>query len=95
MTKTDRRMVEKNLDLLFEFEKYVLTHPDTVARIPDDAVVVMQVNGDRQFNQWSRRMGERHAREGHPLVYIKVKKMGPVRSRIKQLKLGPLVAHAS
>ena len=94
MTRMDRQLVENNLDLLFEFEKYVLTHPDTVARIPDDAIIVMQVKGDRRFNQWSRRVGERHAREGHPLVHVTVKKMGPVRSRIKLLELGPLVARA-
>ncbi len=28
MTRMDKKMLEKNLDLIFEFEKYVLEHPE-------------------------------------------------------------------
>ena len=94
MTRTDRLMVEKNLDLIFEFEKYILAHPETAARIPTGAIVVMQVERDKRFNQWSRRVGERHAREGHPMLCVTVKKIGPVRSRIEKLKMGLLAARA-
>lgn len=88
-------MVEKNLDLIFEFEKYVLAHPETVARIPRGAVVVMQVEGDKKFNLWSRRVGEHHAKKGRPLVCATVKKIGPVRSRIERLEIGSFAAVAS
>ena len=88
-------MAEKNLDLIFEFEKYVLTHPEAVSHIPPEAVVVMQVKGDRCFNQWSRSVGERHAKRGHPLVCVTVKKIGPVRSRIERLEVGRVAARAS
>jgi hypothetical protein len=88
-------MVEKNLDLMFEFEKYVLAHPEVASRIPDDAIVVMQVEGDKRFNQWSRRVGEHHAKEGRSLVCVTVKKIGPVRSRIERLEIGRVAARAS
>ncbi|MBI4609222.1 MAG: hypothetical protein HY726_09445 [Candidatus Rokubacteria bacterium] len=88
-------MAEKNLDLIFEFQKYVLTHPETAARIPHGAVVVMQVEGNKQFNQWSWKVGQRHAKEGHPLVCVTVKKIGPVRSRIERLEIGRSAAKAS
>lgn len=95
MTRTDRLMAEKNLDLLFEFEKYVLGHPGTAGRIPVGAIVVMQVEGDKRFNQWSRRVGEHHAKGGHPLVCVTVKKIGSVRSRIERLEIGRVAARAS
>jgi hypothetical protein len=32
MTAAERRLIERNLDLIFEFEKYVLEHPEVGER---------------------------------------------------------------
>jgi hypothetical protein len=53
-------MVEKNLDLIFEFEKYVSQHPEIATDIPQDAVVFMHSEGNERFNRWSRRLAEKH-----------------------------------
>lgn len=37
MTRPDRAMVEKNLDLIFEFERYVAEHPRFAGKIPEKA----------------------------------------------------------
>jgi hypothetical protein len=88
MNRADRAMVEKNLDLIFEFERYVSEHPAFARKIPDDAILVFQVKGDATFNQWTRRIGEKQAKQaGQPIVHITIGKMGPVRSRISSLKL--------
>jgi hypothetical protein len=88
MTRTDRAMVEKNLDLIFEFERYVSEHPAFAKKIPDDAMLVFQVKGDAAFNEWSRRVGEKQAKQQrNSIVQITISKMGPVRSRIASLKL--------
>lgn len=88
MNARDRAMVEKNLDLIFEFERYVAQHPAFAAKIPDDASVVLQIKGDEVFNRWSRRVGEKQARaERRPTVYVTISKLGPVRSRIEALKI--------
>lgn len=89
MTPTAKKLIEKNLDLIFEFEKYVLEHPDIGGQIPKDAVVMMKVEGDEKFNRWSERKAKRQAKKGVPLVCVTVKTMGPVRSRIKALALEP------
>lgn len=62
MTRTDRLMAEKNLDLLFEFEKYVLGHPGTTGRVPVGAIVVMQVEGDKHIrsNELAQNLGSRN-----------------------------------
>lgn len=86
MTRAQKTMVERNLDLIFEFERYVLERPGFAKRIPQDAVVVLQVKDDDAFNRWSRRLGERQAKEEHrPVVHITISKMGPLRSRIEAL----------
>lgn len=87
MTKTDKEMVERNLDLIFEFEKYILEHPDFAEHIPEDATLVMQVEGDEGFNRWSRRLGKRQMESGQSLVYITIKKMSPARSRIEKIDM--------
>ena len=40
MKAAERQLVDKNLDLIFEFEKYVLEHPEFAKKIPRHAVVM-------------------------------------------------------
>lgn len=87
MTAAEKKMMEKNLDLLFEFEKYVLEHPEITEKIPRDAVVFMKLAGDQKFNRWSARWAKRQAKKGQPLISVTVKKLGPIHSRIEGLAL--------
>jgi len=88
MTRTDRAMVEKNLDLIFEFERYVAEHPGFVEKIPNDAILVFQVVGEATFNRWSRRVAQRQAKVARQsIVHVTISKMGPARSRIEALKI--------
>ena len=83
MTAAEKKMIEKNFDLLFEFEKYVLEHPEITEKIPRDAIVFMKLVGNQKFNQWSARWAKRQAKKGQPLISVTVKKLSPVRSRTK------------
>ena len=87
MTAAEKILAEKNLDLIFEFEKYVLEHPEIAEKIPRDAVVFMKVAGDGKFNRWSKRKAKKQAKKGAPLISITVKKLRPVHSRIEGLAL--------
>ena len=88
MTRVDRTMAEKSLDLIFEFERYVSEHPACAGKIPDRAVLVFQVKNDEAFNRWSRRLAQKQSKGGRrPIVHITISKMGPVRSRIEALKI--------
>ncbi len=74
---------QKNAELVTEFDRYVREHPDVSERIPDNALVIMLVEGDDQFNQWSREGAKRQAEKGQPIVYVKIKRIQPIRSRIQ------------
>ena len=88
MTKQDKSMSAKNLDLIFEFEKYVLEHPDFCKKIPRNAVLSMRVEGDEVFNRWSRQLAETQIkRRRRPIVLVTIKKMRPALSRIEELKI--------
>ena len=87
MTAAEKILAEKNLDLIFEFEKYVLEHPEITEKIRRDAVVFMKVAGDGKFNRWSERKAKKQAKKGAPLIAVTVKRLGPVHSRIEGLAL--------
>jgi hypothetical protein len=81
------RYVEKNNVLIREFDKYILEHPEFSDCIPNNALVVMQIEGDEEFNGWARETGRQVAEKNTPMVYIRITELKPVRSRIEKLKL--------
>jgi hypothetical protein len=81
------RYVEKINVLIREFDKYILEHPEFSDRIPNNALVVMQIEGDEEFNGWARETGRQVAEKDMPMVYITITELKPVRSRIEKLKL--------
>jgi hypothetical protein len=78
---------QKNTELIKEFNRYVQEHPKFAEQIPNGAVVIVQMEGDEEFNAWARRLAERREPEGHPIVLVKIKKLKPLRSRIERLEL--------
>jgi hypothetical protein len=88
MKRGEKKMLDKNLDLIFEFEKYVLEHPEFAKRIPRNAIISMRVDGDESFNRWSQRLTERHANGKKKSVFlVNIKKMRPAASRIEKLRI--------
>jgi len=83
----DKEFIDKNLDLIFELEKYILEHPEFAERIPQEAIISLQIEGDEEFNRWSRELAQSQVERGQPIIYIRVKRLGPVRSRIEELEL--------
>jgi len=47
----------------------------------------MQLEGNAKFNQWSRRLAKGHASNSQPIVYVQIRKLKPLRSRIEKLEL--------
>lgn len=80
-------MERKNAELIKEFNRYIREHLEFADSIPDNAVVVMQLEGDEEFNKWSSEVGRSHAEKGQPIVYVRIKKIRPIRSRIEELEV--------
>ena len=79
--------VGENGVLVREFDKYVLEHPEFANQIPDNALVVMQIDGDEEFNIWARETAQKVAEKNTPVVYVTITELKPVRSRIEKLRL--------
>ncbi len=82
-----QRFVEKNSMLVKEFDRYILEHLDFADRIPDNALVVMQIEGDEEFNNWAKETAQSVAEKDTPIVYVTITELKPVRSRIEKIKL--------
>jgi uncharacterized protein DUF5647 len=79
---------EKRNSLLgMEFDRYVKEHPEFGEKIPENAQIILLVEGDEEFNSWSTRVGREQAERGQPLLYVMIKKLGPAHSRIEDLSL--------
>jgi hypothetical protein len=78
---------QKNAELVTEFDRYVREHPDFAERIPEKALVAMLLEGDDEFNRWSQDGAKRQAEKGQPIVYVKIKRIQPIRSRIEEMEL--------
>lgn len=85
--KENSQFVERNLQLVKEFDRYVLEHPDFAEKIPNNALVVMNIEGDDEFNAWARKTAEGVAEVDNQIVYVNIIDMKPVRSRITKLDL--------
>jgi hypothetical protein len=68
--------------LVTEFDRYVVEHPEFALKIPQNAQIVLQVEGDEEYNEWSRRTAERQREQGQTVVYVKIKGIKPAKSRL-------------
>jgi Family of unknown function (DUF5647) len=78
---------KKNAELVTEFDRYVREHPDFAERIPNNALVAMLVEGDEEFNRWSQEGAKQQSEKGQSIVYVKIKRIQPIRSRIQEIEL--------
>jgi len=68
--------------LVTEFDRYVVEHPEFAEKIPQNAQIVLQVEGDDEYNRWSRELADRQREPGQSVIYVKVKGLKPVTSRL-------------
>ena len=72
-----------NAELGVEFDRYLVEHPGWAEKqIPRGSQVVLQIEGDKAFNAWSRGLAEQTRPPDQVAVHILIKKLAPVRSRI-------------
>ena len=77
----------RNSLLGMEFDRYLREHPEFTDKIPENAQVILLLEGDKDFNTWSMRVGKEQASQNQPLLYVTIKKLAPAHSRIEELSL--------
>jgi hypothetical protein len=77
----------RNAELVSEFDRYVRQYPEFADSIPNNALVALLLEGDEEFNEWSRQGVQAQAEGEQPIVYVKIKRLEPARSRIREVEL--------
>ena len=73
--------------LVTEFDRYVVEHPEFAEKIPLNAQIVLQVEGDEEYNAWSKQIAEKQREPGQAIVYVKIKGLKPAKSRLLKPEL--------
>ncbi len=69
-----------------EFHRYIMENEEFVNKIPVNALVVFQVEGEDDFNNWHKETSLKNHESNQPIVYVYVKKWRK-HSSIEELKL--------
>ncbi|OPX39909.1 MAG: hypothetical protein B1H13_08740 [Desulfobacteraceae bacterium 4484_190.3] len=83
---------KKHAILVTEFDRYVMEHAEFAAEIPQNAQIVLQVEGDEEYNKWSRQLAENQREANQIVVYVTVKGLKPAKSRLMEPVLNRAVA---
>jgi len=85
---SDCKLSEKNLELSFEFTRYLLAHPDIEEKIPKGAQVVLLPDYDEKLRRFDLRNSKQQREDGQPVVYVRIKKLNADRpSRLVGTKI--------
>jgi hypothetical protein len=83
----NKQLQEQHALLIQEFNQYLFDHPEFLERIPQGAVVVLQLEGDEVYNRWSRRVAQKTREKNQPLAFIEIRQLAPARSRLVRPRL--------
>jgi hypothetical protein len=74
----------KNQTLSFEFERYLLERPETLAQIPSGAEIVLLPKDDPELYRINLRAAQKARRQDDAplIVYVEIEALAPPRSRL-------------
>lgn len=72
-----KKYEEINSTLAFLFNKAMIENPELMDKLPDNSVVIMQLEGYEAFSKWAKRISLKHPREANQQVVYAVFKLKP------------------
>jgi hypothetical protein len=85
MNMTREELFKKNQQLSTEFELYLIEHPEIEEKIPDNAMIVLVPDYDKELAEKNIELAEANKEPGQRIVYVRVEKLRT--SRIEGLTL--------
>jgi hypothetical protein len=84
MVYSRETIVEKNITLSFEFERYIQENPELLERIPEGAQVVLLPLDDPELYRINLDAAQRRHKmeDSEPIVYVEIEALAPLRSRL-------------
>jgi hypothetical protein len=82
---TREELFRKNQQLSTEFELYILEHPEVEKEIPNNAMIVLLPEYDKELAAKNMELAEANREAGQQIVYVRVERLRA--SRIEGLTL--------
>ena len=82
---TEEELFLKNQKLSTEFDLYLAEHPEIEDQIPDNTLIVLLPEYDKELSEKNMELAKRHREPGQPVVYVRIEKLRV--SRIEGLRL--------
>ncbi len=80
---TDKEFADKSLTLSFEFDRYLVNHPEMAEKIPAGASIFFEVEDDTEFTEREFELAEKLKEKKEPFIIVKVEKLlSPFESRL-------------
>ena len=83
MKNNDEIFWEIQRTLGWEFDRYVLTHPEI--EIPKNSLISFRIKGNEEFNKWSEEISQKLREPKQPLLIVEIEGLAsppPVASRL-------------
>lgn len=74
-----------------EFHRYLMENEEFANDVPANALVIFQIEGEDDFNNWHKETTLKNREAGQPLIYVYVKKWRR-HSSIEDVKIARAVA---
>jgi hypothetical protein len=88
MPRTEKEMLQQNIELSAEFSRYLFDHPDLEDLIPPDSEIILLPEFDTELKHFNLELGKRLESAGSKVVYIRIEKLGPkILSRIEGVNI--------
>jgi len=82
---TEQELFSKNQKLSTEFDLYLAEHPEIEDQIPNNALIVLLPEYDKELSEKNRELAKRHHEAGQPVVYVRIERIRI--SRLEGLRL--------
>jgi len=68
---------QRQLELAGEFAQYVADHPEVDGILPEKSHIYFEIDGEPEFNQYSRQLAEQRQGQGVPIILVRTKGLSP------------------
>jgi len=89
MTYSREVIAQKNITLAFEFERYVLEHPEVLEQIPPGVEIVLLPKDDPELYRINLEAarGAQCEDDTYSVIYVEIEALAPPRSRLVNPRL--------
>lgn len=77
--KNESKLAKKNIEISFEFSKYLLSNTDLEESIPDNALIIFEVADDPELTEYNRSLARINKETNQPVVTVRIKGIAPTR----------------